>query len=69
MVSYILDSLNFKPAAFFDGFDDFWGFDDFILCLISGLRETLMIVLDDLGFDLWLMMVHGLQWLCLMMVD
>ena len=25
MVSYILDSLNFKPAAFFDGFD---GFDD-----------------------------------------
>ena len=23
MVSYILDSLNFKPAAFFDGFDDF----------------------------------------------
>ena len=29
MVSYILDSLNFKPAAFFDGFDDFWGFDGF----------------------------------------
>ena len=32
MVSYILDSLNFKPAdaaVFFDGFDDFWGFDGF----------------------------------------
>ena len=29
MVSYILNSLNFKPAAFFDGFDDFWGFDGF----------------------------------------
>ena len=26
-------------------------------------------VLDDLGFDQWLMMVHGLQWPCLMMVD
>ena len=23
MVSYILDSLTFKPVAFFDGFDDF----------------------------------------------
>ena len=29
MVSYILDSLNFKPTAFFDGFDDFGGFDGF----------------------------------------
>ena len=29
MVSYILDSLNFKPATFFDGFDDFWGFNGF----------------------------------------
>ena len=28
MVSYILDSLNFKPAAFFDGFDGFYSLFD-----------------------------------------
>ena len=51
MVSYILDSLNFKPAAFFDGFDDFWGFDGFNSLFDQGWRESLMMVLDDLGFD------------------
>ena len=28
MVSYNLDSLNFKPAAFFDGFDGFYSLFD-----------------------------------------